>query len=470
MTGTPDLLSFSKGLVVAPAGCGKTQLIADSLRFVKNEKPVLILTHTNAGVVALRNRLKRLGVEGSSFRLSTIDGWAMKIASLFPERAQCDLAIIKNPNYPLIRDAALRLLEDGHINDLIKATYSRLFVDEYQDCSIRQHRMVRAISFTIPTCVMGDDMQAIFGFDRNDPLAHWNNDVSLHFTESHQLTKPWRWLNANSGDLGYWLLEMREILKRNQKIDFSKAPANVSWLKLDGANDVLTQLSAAKIGNSREGETVLIIGDSRNPLGRSQLASQTPGAVTVEAVDLRDLVTFSNLFSLNNPNVLQHLIEFLENLMSNVGGRDLLNRLSVISRGSNRKPPTNVEREAVSFSSQPSFAGALALIAAISEQGGVRTYRPSILNVLTKALLICRDNENISFPEAVIKIREQNRLTGRPLPKRAVGSTLLLKGLEADVSVILDAGRMCSRNLYVAMTRGSKRLVVCSASSILPQI
>jgi DNA helicase IV len=48
-----------------------------------------------------------------------------------------------------------------------------------------------------------------------------------------------------------------------------------------------------------------------------------------------------------------------------------------------------------------------------------------------------------------------------------VGSTLLLKGLEADVSVILDVESMDAAHLYVAMTRGSKRLVVCSRSPVI---
>ena len=45
-------------------------------------------------------------------------------------------------------------------------------------------------------------------------------------------------------------------------------------------------------------------------------------------------------------------------------------------------------------------------------------------------------------------MREQNRLIGRPLPRRAVGSTLLLKGLEAEVAVVLDADTLDARNLY----------------------
>jgi DNA helicase-2/ATP-dependent DNA helicase PcrA len=67
----------------------------------------------------------------------------------------------------------------------------------------------------------------------------------------------------------------------------------------------------------------------------------------------------------------------------------------------------------------------------------------------------------------LIQVREQARLIGRPLAKRTVGSTLLLEGLEADVSVILNPELMDAQHLYVAMTRGACRLVICSDSSTI---
>ncbi len=74
---------------------------------------------------------------------------------------------------------------------------------------------------------------------------------------------------------------------------------------------------------------------------------------------------------------------------------------------------------------------------------------------------------NVPLSEVARRVREENRLLGRPLPKRAVGSTLLLKGLEAEVAVVLNTEGMSAQHLYVAMTRGSMKLVVCSASPIL---
>jgi len=76
-----DLLSIRRGTVTAPAGCGKTHLIARSLtRHGNAKKPILILTHTNAGVAALRGRLDRAGIRPTAYRLLTIDGWAMRLA------------------------------------------------------------------------------------------------------------------------------------------------------------------------------------------------------------------------------------------------------------------------------------------------------------------------------------------------------------------------------------------------------
>lgn len=70
--------------------------------------------------------------------------------------------------------------------------------------------------------------------------------------------------------------------------------------------------------------------------------------------------------------------------------------------------------------------------------------------------------EGVTPQDAAIRVREQSRLIGRPLAKRTVGSTLLLKGLEAEVSVVLDTTDMDRKHMYVAITRGAKQLVVCS--------
>src|SRR5690606_29360450 len=93
-------------------------------------------------------------------------------------------------------------------------------------------------------------------------------------------------------------------------------------------------------------------------------------------------------------------------------------------------------------------------------------YRPDILHCCIKALSQC-DGSGANFHDASIQMREQNRLLGRPLPKRAVGSTLLLKGLEAEVAVILHGDLLNAKNLYVALTRGANKVIICSKSPVL---
>ncbi len=59
-------------------------------------------------------------------------------------------------------------------------------------------------------------------------------------------------------------------------------------------------------------------------------------------------------------------------------------------------------------------------------------------------------------------VRNRSRRLGRILPRCAVGTTLLVKGLEFDHAVVLDTDAYDARNLYVALTRGAKSLTVTS--------
>jgi len=466
-----DLLAIDCGAVTAPAGCGKTHLIAEALTRHAAAKPILILTHTNAGVVALRGRLDRAHVPSRAYRLSTIDGWAMRLIRTFPMRSGHDPVLLNlaNPrsDYPAIRDAARRLLSSGHIDDVVAATYARLIVDEYQDCSDRQHQIVVRAAKTLPTCVLGDPMQAIFGFG-NDGLANWG-DIVKQFPVAGELTIPWRWHNAGSAELGRWLLEVRGKLIRREPIDLRAAPAAVSWIELSGdaSADHRKQLAAALVRPPIIDGRVMIIGDSKIAESRWRIAKATPGAVTVEAVDFKDLVFFAATLDLAASDLLQKIAGFAQTVLTNVGSADLVKRVESLVRGTARKPATDVESAALRLLRSRSYSEAVDLLVEIGREPGVRAHRPTVLRACIRAFQMCEKTEGLTFYEAVISMREENRLLGRPLPKRAVGSTLLLKGLEAEVAVILNADVLNARNLYVAMTRGSMALTVCSRSPIL---
>ncbi|NQZ14777.1 MAG: hypothetical protein HRT94_08145, partial [Alphaproteobacteria bacterium] len=115
-----EVLEAQRGHVLAPAGCGKTELLANTIA-IPTLKPSLVLTHTTAGVAALRNRLKRAAVPAQHYRLNTIAGWALNLISMFPERAGYQHDPINAPDYFRIQNAIATLCHSGDIDSELRA-------------------------------------------------------------------------------------------------------------------------------------------------------------------------------------------------------------------------------------------------------------------------------------------------------------------------------------------------------------
>jgi DNA helicase-2/ATP-dependent DNA helicase PcrA len=468
-----DLLQVVKGAVEAPAGCGKTELIVSALRRHSNQKPILILTHTNAGVAALRHRFSRHRVPQDRYRLSTIDGWSLRILKTFPARSGIDPAHLDlddvRRDYPAIKAAIAHFLAGRHIDDVMLASYSRVIVDEYQDCDLNQHAVVCYLATILPTVILGDPMQEIFNWRGRHP--NWDDDVIGNFPLVAELSRPWRWENVGAHELGAWLLEARRTLKAGERIDLTKAPSDVSWVHLDGAADQEKQRQACLTQSPRVGGEVLIMtGGVQKDLQR-KMAKQTPGAVTVEAVDLSDVTDFASELDLMAPGDLGAALDFAFAVMTGVERESVAARVATIVAGRHRAPPQPHELAAIRYQEIGDAPSLIALFDALEAKQGARTFRPEIFRTCVKALR--STGPGVSFLEAVKRIREQQRILGRLLPKKAVGSPLLLKGLEGDVAVILDASDFDRdaaknrKNLYVALTRGSRKLVVCSPTRLL---
>lgn len=470
-----DLLDVRCGSVTAPAGCGKTQLIADSLGRHTRRKPILILTHTNAGVAALRFRLERAGVQSSSYRLATLDGWALRTLKTFPARSEIDVDHLElaNPrdDYPAIKRAVAALLAGTHIDDILDASYSRVIVDEYQDCGPEQHQMVCHLSTVLPTVVLGDPMQEIFSWQGAHP--DWDDDICTTFKPAGELDTPWRWIRAGTEGFGRWLLVTRQILMAGGQIDLRDAPPEVEWVHLDGADDDSKQRQACLAKSPQPRGDVLIMAAGVQRDRQREIARQTPGAVTVENVDLTDVIDFAGSVVLDQPGDLKTVLDFASAVTTNVDGTELMRRIDVLERGAGRKEATVAEAAAIDYKKSGSAEDLIKLFVALENKPGARTFRPEILRACVQALRSCVPGGQDTFLEAALRIREQSRTMGRRVPPRAVGSPLLLKGLEADVAVILNAAefdRVRSRNtknLYVAITRASRKLIVCSASPLI---
>lgn len=465
------VLASNQGLIVAPAGCGKTHLIIDTLKVAAN-KPYLVLTHTTAGVAALKQKLKRLGVAHQNYVVTTIDGWALRIATMFP--ASCNVvATADNPRlfYPELRRNVNAYINSGHIAEIIQSSYSRLLVDEYQDCDVDQHRLICSLSDYLPTIVFGDPMQCIFNF--SGPMPSWDTDVQIRFPIISQLDTPWRWINAETPNLGQWILNSRNLLLQGLPIDLLSCPEHVYWKQLTGnfqadsqnQNHVQFQLR----NDNDASDSLLVIGDSRNPRSRHNFASLSRGIDVVEPVDLSDITRVaSDIDNSNGVELANYILDALSTMMTGVGKASLMQRMTTILAGRNRTPATVIELAVKGVIERGDRHSISNLLCSLEENSDTRVFRRGAFSALKDTVLLSLSDPTKTMRQAAEVIREQRRHQGdRRIPTRAIGSTLLLKGLEADHALILDAGAMNAHNLYVALSRGAKSITVFSNNNIV---
>ncbi len=458
MSDVGTVLAAQRGVVEAPAGCGKTQLIVEVLA-ESSELPTLVLTHTSAGVAALRNRLLARGVPKYRYKAATIDSWVIHAIGCYPE---CAGYIVdpENINYIATREAATRLCNSGAINSILRASYGRLLVDEYQDCSVSQHALITALSNIFPTVVFGDPLQAIFGFG-TDPLPHWQNEVLAYFPYLGTLNIPWRWNKVGADEFGVWLLQVRQLLLAGQSIDLRTCPNFVEWLPIPNnpAELIQAQVNAQfAINRQFPNDKMLIIGDSINPDTRYSYASRTRGVHVVETVELRDTLDhIRNMINQRGQTLLEAIVDFLREVMVNVNGDRLLARTESIINGRNRTPPTIQENAAVRVCKNGGYSEALEFLETMSQDRDRRVYRDVPFRMVVDALKRASTDPSLNLVDVFVSMREQRRHAGRAVSGRSIGSTLLLKGLEADYTIILDAdnpirGRRMNAKTVVVQT------------------
>lgn len=446
------ILNSKKGLVVAPAGCGKTQLIVDILK-TPTEKPYLVLTHTTAGVAALRQRLMKARISKSNYHITTIAGWALDVASKFPIRSNFKIDIL-SLSYPELHNSISTLCKEGHINDVISASYSRLFVDEYQDCSISQHSLICAMSTCLPTVVFGDPLQAIFDFDKKDPLPDWESDIVRFFPKICHLDIPWRWLNSGNKDLGNWLLRIRSAISKRQSINLKNADIGINWKPLSGNQQNDFQLQIDTCNHLRKNmlptESLLIVGNSKAAEERYKFAIKINGIGVVEPVRFKDIIYLARKIDSKNTDTHDCVLITASTMMTNVESFKLPDKANLVADSMQQM--------------------AIKLLTKLEQKSECRIFRQVAFSVLKDALLHSINNPGKSVTDSIsIIIQKRQHKGDKKIPNHAIGSTLLLKGLEADHVMILDASpeQMNPNHLYVALSRGAKSITIFSLNAIV---
>ena len=233
MPNASDLISLGNAAIVAPAGHGKTEIIANIAALGRR---ALILTHTHAGVHAIRSRMKRLGVHHSAVAVDTIAGWCMRYAHAFPGVAKPPTDLPKNNiEWEQLYQGAALALRVTAVRAVVAASYDRILIDEYQDCGGSQHSLAIILSSIVPTLIFGDPMQGIFEFA--GATLKWESEIHLSFPLAGTLKTPHRW-NGKNPALGEWIAETRVKLMRGEAIDL--ADPRITYRESDNAFDMAT--------------------------------------------------------------------------------------------------------------------------------------------------------------------------------------------------------------------------------------
>ena len=459
------------GYVIAPAGYGKTHLVADAVRLATKRQ--LVLTHTYAGVNALRRKMREVGVPSSGYRVDTIASWALRLCLSYPAASDWTVQRPLGEQWTALYGTCCALIDHPFIRRILVASYGGLYVDEYQDCSTSQHRLVLKLARHLPCRILGDPLQAIFDFDNESPVD-WDVEIPTNFVRLGQLDRPHRWLRACRPALAAWLKAARLALEQGQPLDLTQRADGISVKRADDENLLITQGNTCRFFNCDPSHRVIAIhkGDQHYKAKCHRLARTIGGRFSsIEEIEGKDLFACINRLTRARTNRmrLKEVVKFAADCMTSVNN----NLPAATSRGEHTLIRQNTKNPAVAtaantYLAAPTSASIVGLLDALNALPNVKVFRADLYNrmkgVLKKHLL----HPDLTLREAAERYHSEFRYKGRPVGRRRlIGTTLLVKGLEFDHAVVLDADSLSRKELYVALTRGSRSLTIISTKATL---
>ncbi len=451
-----DLVGLGNAAVVAPAGHGKTELIT---KVAGLGRRALILTHTHAGVNAIKARLRRYGVPTAAFSVDTIAGWSMRYANAFPGVSNPPDGMPDGQEWDQLYVGATKALKDVRaVRQVVEASYDRILIDEYQDCSALQHELATELSGIVPTLVFGDPMQGIFEFAGAN--LEWEDVIHRQFPYAGTLTVPHRWASTNPA-LGEWIADVRERLTRGDAVDLTSCP-EVSYRESDDAFDMGAFFEGL---DGKEGDFAAI--HCRKNVCYALAKATRGGYQAIEEV------------------AASRLRECARTWDRNVGGGRALALRTLLTDCFHKAQPKAGESQSpgdAALSAEMAAAAdrlggpdgtgaALSILRAARGMEAWRPFRAELLRDAERALESVAAGRSETMEEAVGKIRQRLGLVGRKMPKRTVSTPLLLKGLEFEHVLVPDATHFGNESqaqaklFYVAISRAKASLTVSARTS-----
>jgi DNA helicase-2/ATP-dependent DNA helicase PcrA len=450
-----DLHAMGNAAIVAPAGHGKTEIIANIAALGRR---ALILTHTHAGVHAIRARLKRLGVHHSRVAVDTIAGWCMRYAHAFPGVAQPPEGMPQQGAEwdQLYRGARLALGVHA-IREVVTASYDRILIDEYQDCGDLQHELAIALSNIVPTLIFGDPMQGIFEFA--GATLNWDEQIHPRFPLSGTLETPHRWADSNP-DLGEWISETREKLYRGDAIDLTDS--RITFRESRDAFDMGALFEGIE---DKDGRFAAI---HCNKAICYRLAKAAGGGYqAIEEIAANRLREFAEAWDRSTPT--QGRLQAVINLQS-----DCFHMRPMVEGATLDPVGTAIEADLRDlephFSNGNGAEAAVKFIALSRKHPRWKLFRSELWRDVERASAEVANGRAENMEAATATIRQRVNASGRKLPRRTVSTPLLLKGLEFDHVVIPDATHFATQRsaqaklFYVAISRATQSLTISSSS------
>lgn len=454
-----------RAAIVAPAGCGKTELIVRSVNCCTGRQ--LVLTHTHAGVDSLKARFQKYNTSSSLYHVETIHSFALRYASSYPQTSHLLTNTPKtNKEYENVIEAASCFLDMQLAKQILQNSYAGVFVDEYQDCTIEQHQLIMKLVNLLPCRIVGDPLQGIFDFCENQ-IVNWERDVYPSFFQLDDLTEPWRWKRTNP-QLGEWLLGVRSAILENKPIDISRSFESFHCFSEECSEPRIrdTLLEALKDDYSTYVITVPDI-----PHKAHYLASKMQNSYkSIEPVTSEDLFECAILIDTSTGiELLSSIFKFADLCLTHIAQdcKDVMRAIRLGKhkfRSSSKIKIYELGKQIIDTHSYKAIYDLYNVL--ISE------YRPTLVRYqlwteMSKSLHEVILGNYESLEKAAWEIRTRSKYVGRRIPKRCISRTLLLKGLECNHAIIVDADLFDVKNLYVAMTRPSHKLhllVNCSSA------
>ena len=417
-------LSANKSIIIAPAGYGKTYTIAEAISSYKGDKKVLVLTHTHAGIASLREKFEQKGLVPSTYHLDTICSFALDLTKTYHvHKNEIPNESDANALFDYVVEHATRILKANPIKHLLSITYEHLIVDEYQDCTLAQHQMVLELAQTLKTHLLGDPLQGIFGF-RRQQIVDFNADSFSPFLQNCQLLEtPWRWKNAGQDALGQDLARIREKLLAGEDINLEEYHS-INWIQgaVDDYAKPQTNVRNALFQELNQG-AVVIHPNSSSVEPRKSIVIHYPMLQLIESIDGKEYYSCCQQFDSHSG---QALIKDISDMMRKMCNKSCINSwikpdgtLKNKRRQDDQATKSKLESAINHLLKEKSSLNIANLIVAIARLPGIVIYRKEFIRDIYHTL-IDANKLGLTASEAIVRNRNILRRKGRKIMQKVL--------------------------------------------------